>query len=101
MVAAVSKKDLNKLAEQMMAQLKTEGDVEAFTKALRKQFWEATLEGEMDDHLGYTKHDRAGDGSGNSRNGKTRKRLKSEHGELDISVPRHRYVSTSYGQFIK
>ena len=90
MVVAVSKKDLNKLAEQMMAQLKTEGDVEAFTKALRKQFWESTLEGEMDDHLGYTKHDRAGDGSGNSRNGKTRKRLKSEHGELDISVPRDR-----------
>ena len=90
MAIQVTDKDLNKLAEQMMAQLKTEGDVDAFTKALRKQFWEATLEGEMDDHLGYSKHDRAGDGSGNSRNGKTKKRLKSEHGELEIDAPRDR-----------
>lgn len=38
MVAEVSDKDLGKLAEKMMAQCKTEGDVDAFTKALRKQF---------------------------------------------------------------
>ena len=62
MVADVSDKDLNKLAEQLMAQLTTEGDVNAFTKALRKQFWEASLEGEMDDHLGYSKHEQAGNG---------------------------------------
>jgi len=90
MVAEMSDKDLSKLAEQMMAQLTTESDVDAFTKALKKQFWEATLEGEMDEHLGYTKHDRAGDGSGNSRNGKTRKRLKSELGDLEIEAPRDR-----------
>lgn len=90
MAIQVSDKDLNKLAEEMMAQLKTEGDVDAFTKALRKQFWEATLEGEMDEHLGYTKHDSAGNGSGNSRNGKTRKRLKSELGDLEIESPRDR-----------
>ena len=90
MVAEMSDKELNKLAEQMMAQLKTEGDVDAFTKALRKQFWEATLESEMDEHLGYCKHEQAGNGSGNSRNGKTRKRLKSEHGDLEIHAPRDR-----------
>ena len=37
MAKHVSDKGLNKLAEQMMAQLKTEGDVDAFTKAFRKQ----------------------------------------------------------------
>ena len=92
MAMQVSEKDLNKLAEKMMAQLKTEGDVDAFTKALRKQFWEASLEGEMDDHLGYSKHDRAGNGSGNSRNGKIKKKLKSEHGDLEIDAPRDRNV---------
>lgn len=90
MVVAVSDKDLNKLAEQLMAELGTEDNVEAFTKALRKQFWEATLEGEMDNHLGYSKHNKAGNGSGNSRNGKTKKKLKSELGELDIDAPRDR-----------
>ena len=90
MVLEVNDKEMSKLAEQMMAKLNTEGDVEAFTKALRKQFWEATLEGEMDDHLGYAKHEKSGNGTGNSRNGKTRKRLKSEQGDLEISAPRDR-----------
>ena len=90
MVVEVSDNDLDKLAEEMMAQLDTEGDVDAFTKALRKKFWEATLEGEMDDHLGYSKHSKAGDGSGNSRNGKAKKKLKSELGELEINTPRDR-----------
>ena len=90
MEALVSGKDLNKLAEQMMTKLRSEGDVEAFTKALRKQFWEATLEGEMDEHLGYSKHDSAGNGSGNSGNGKASKKLKSELGELQIDAPRER-----------
>jgi len=90
MVVEVSEQDLNKLAKEMMAQLETQSDVEAFTKALRKQFWEATLEGEMDDHLGYSKHQKAGNGTGNSRNGKTKKRLKSELGELEIQSPRDR-----------
>ncbi len=30
---------------------------------------EGALEGEMDDHLGYARHDPAGRDSGNSRNG--------------------------------
>ena len=36
---------------------------------LTKVVLESALEAEMDDHLGYDKHDPAGDGSGNSRNG--------------------------------
>lgn len=90
MTAQVNEKELNELAAKLMGELKGEKDVDAFTKALRKQFWEATLEGEMDDHLGYSKHDSSGAGSGNSRNGKSRKTLKSELGELDIDAPRDR-----------
>ena len=44
----------------------------------------------MDDHLGYEKNDPKGKNSGNSRNGKTRKKLKSEHGELEVVSPRDR-----------
>jgi len=44
----------------------------------------------MDDHLGYEKNDPKGNNSGNSRNGKSRKRLKSEHGDLEINTPRDR-----------
>ena len=90
MVAVVDEKELDKLAKQMAGDFKSEKDFESFTKALRKRFWESTLEGELDDHLGYEKHDAKGKGSGNSRNGKTRKKLRSEHGELEIEAPRDR-----------
>src|SRR3989442_14325260 len=40
--------------------------------------------------LGYEKHDPQGRGSGNSRNGKSRKKLKGDFGEVDIEVPRDR-----------
>jgi transposase-like protein len=48
------------------------------------------LDKEMDEHLGYAKHDGAGDKTGNSRNGYTSKTLKSEWGEVPIKVPRDR-----------
>jgi putative transposase len=41
-------------------------------------------------HWGYEKHDRAGYGSGNSRNGVTPKRLGTEVGDLDLVTPRDR-----------
>ena len=41
-------------------------------------------------HLGYDKHAAAGRGSGNSRNGTSRKTLKDEAGEVTIEVPRDR-----------
>jgi putative transposase len=41
-------------------------------------------------HLGYDKHDSAGDNSGNSRNGTTPKTLKGEFGNLALVTPRDR-----------
>jgi putative transposase len=57
---------------------------------LTKRFLEASLEAEMDAHLGYDKHERAGRGSGNSRNGRRGKTLLTEVGPVDIAVPRDR-----------
>lgn len=51
---------------------------------------EKMLEAEMDQHLGYEKHAPAGRNSGNSRNGKTLKTLKSKYGAVEIEVPRDR-----------
>ena len=50
----------------------------------------AMLEGEMSSHLGYEKHEARGRNSGNSRNGKRRKRVRSSQGETEIEVPRDR-----------
>jgi putative transposase len=59
-------------------------------KELTKALVERMLSGEMNHHLGYEKHEVAGYGSGNSRNGKSQKTLKSEAGEMTIEVPRDR-----------
>src|ERR1700757_4800383 len=57
---------------------------------LTKMVVEGALEGEMDDHLGYSKHDPAGRDGGNSRNGHRAKTVITEAGPVEISVPRDR-----------
>jgi len=51
---------------------------------------EQMLQKEMDEHLGYEKHSPDGHHSGNSRNGRTKKTLKSNYGEIELEVPRDR-----------
>ena len=54
---------------------------------------EAALGAEMEDHVGYAKKDEKDRGSGNRRNGISRKRLKGDHGEIEIEAPRDRNAS--------
>lgn len=63
---------------------------DGLVKELTKALVERMLAGEMNHHLGYEKHDVDGYGSGNSRNGKSKKTLKGEAGEMRIQVPRDR-----------
>lgn len=51
---------------------------------------ERLLQEEMTEHLGYEKHSAEGNNSGNSRNGKTNKTVKTGNGEIEIDVPRDR-----------
>lgn len=57
---------------------------------LTKRLLERALEGELTDHLGYGKHETEGRNGGNSRNGRTRKRVKTDRAEVEIEVPRDR-----------
>jgi putative transposase len=59
-------------------------------KQLTKALLERAMQAEMTDHLGYAKHDPAGHNSGNSRNGKSGKKLKGDFGEMDLETPRDR-----------
>ena len=59
-------------------------------KQLTKALLERAMSAEMTYHLGYEKHDRAGDNSGNSRNGATAKKVKGEFGEMVVQTPRDR-----------
>jgi putative transposase len=59
-------------------------------KQLTKALVERAMNAELTHHLGYKKNDAQGRGSGNSRNGKSRKKLKGDFGEIEIEVPRDR-----------
>jgi putative transposase len=59
-------------------------------KQLTKALLERALNAELTEHVGYDKHDRAGNNSGNSRNGSSKKKLKGEFGELELETPRDR-----------
>ncbi len=84
----MNKKQLSALAQKAAKSLKTEVDIDAFTKELRESFYEAALNAELDDHLGYERHhSRPG---ANSRNGSTRKTVSSDFGPLEINTPRDR-----------
>jgi putative transposase len=65
------------------------GDAGLF-RDLKKALMERALGGELTHHLGYEKGDLAGRGSGNSRNGHSRKTVLAEDGEIDLSIPRDR-----------
>lgn len=59
-------------------------------RELKKRLMERALESELTEHLGYEKHDRAGDGSGNSRNGHASKTVLTGDSAVEIDVPRDR-----------
>jgi putative transposase len=55
---------------------------------LTKRVLESALEGEITDHVGYDKHDPAGKGTGNSRNGTRTKTVLTDVGPVEVRVPR-------------
>jgi len=70
-------------------------------KQLTKTVLETSLNEEMTEHLGYEKHDPAGAGTGNIRNGTRAKTVLTEHsGPVEIAVPRDR-AGTFEPQIVK
>jgi putative transposase len=57
---------------------------------LKRRIVERTLDAEMDNHLGYTKHDPKGNNSGNSRNGRGKKKVVLGDDEVELTPPRDR-----------
>jgi putative transposase len=59
-------------------------------KQLTKALLERAMNAELTHHLGYDKHEPEGRGSGNTRNGKSRKNVQGDFGSVEIAVPRDR-----------
>lgn len=89
---SLSKKDLAKLIIEN-TDVKTAQDIQETLKELLGGALQQMLEAEMEEHLGYAKHDYQNKNTSNSRNGKSTKKMKSDLGMFDLDVPRDRECS--------
>ncbi|HEY0348634.1 MAG TPA: IS256 family transposase, partial [Pyrinomonadaceae bacterium] len=83
----------NELIDNLLKNYKKPEDLigeNGLLKQLTKQLLERAMAAEMTEHVGYDKHDVAGNNSGNSRNGKSAKTIKGTFGELALETPRDR-----------
>lgn len=83
----------NELIDNLLKNYKEPEDLigeNGLLKQLTKQLLERAMAAEMTEHVGYDKHDAAGNNSGNSRNGKSTKTIKGTFGELALDTPRDR-----------
>ncbi|WP_421617884.1 IS256 family transposase [Brevibacillus sp. TJ4] len=65
-------------------------DVQLALKELFAETLQEMLEAELETSLGYAKHDTKNKKTTNSRNGYSKKKVRSEYGDVDIQVPRDR-----------
>jgi len=82
-----------KIPEEALKKIKSQSELDDFFSDLYKQAVEGMLKAEMKEHLGYEKHqakDKPGD---NSRNGFSKKTLKTSIGDIPLDVPRDRESS--------
>jgi len=81
-------KELQAIAQAAAKNIKTEDDLNEFRQMLTKITVEAALNAELDDHLGFARHEQSEEG--NSRNGYSSKTLQTEDGQFELDTPRDR-----------
>lgn len=88
--------DTKAFTEGLKAQIRAAGGTAAFykqndiIKQLTKATFQAMLDTEMEEHLGYPARDREAKKEANSRNGKGTKKIRGDFGELEIETQRDR-----------
>ena len=85
----MKKEDL--LSDEFLKQFKNGDELNSFLSALQKRGIEKILEGELDSHLDYEKHQKSL--TDNTRNGYSKKKIQTSYGESAIKVPRDREAS--------
>jgi len=84
------KKNDFQIPEEALKKIKSQSELDDFFHDLYKQAVEGMLKAEMDEHLGYSKHQARENESDNSRNGYSNKTLKTNIGDIPLDVPRDR-----------
>ena len=87
-MSIIPKNQLRKLIKQY--NLKDTKDIQGMLKDMFGDAIQEMLEAELEEDLGYTRYDYKNKSTTNSRNGYSKKSLKSNYGKSDIRVPRDR-----------
>ena len=70
--------------------IKDGNDINALMREMMAEVLNGSLEGELEEELGYSKYDYRNKGTDNSRNGYSKKNVHTSYGDMDIDVPRDR-----------
>jgi len=84
----MKREEIEALAREAAKGIKTEKDLCDFSRMLKKITVETALNAELDNHLGYDRHEQSD--SINSRNGYSRKTIITEDGQFEVAIPRDR-----------
>ena len=76
--------------KDILASTKNISDLNQLFTQLKKQIIESMYDEELKDHLGFEKNQKAPTKRSNHRNGSYKKTVESEHGQIDLNVPRDR-----------
>ncbi len=87
-MSIIPKDQLRKLIKQY--NLKDTKDIQGMLKDMFGDAIQEMLEAELEDDLGYSRYDYKNKATTNSRNGYSKKSLRSNYGKSDIRVPRDR-----------
>lgn len=85
-MSIIPKDQLRKLLKEH--KVKDAKDIQEVLKKLFGDALQEMLEAELDHELGYSKYGYRNKDTSNSRNGHSKKTLRSDYGKLDIDVPR-------------
>ena len=83
---------MNKLVKEILknGDVKTVFDIESKLKKSFGKVIQSMLEAEMTEHIGHDKYEYSKENKENYRNGSSKKKVKSNFGELEIEIPRDR-----------
>jgi putative transposase len=84
----MKREEIEALAREAAKGIKTEKDLSDFSRMLKKITVETALNAELDEHLGYDRHDQSD--NINSRNGYSGKTIITEDGQFEVAIPRDR-----------
>lgn len=88
--------NIKEFTDNLRAQVRAAGGTEQFykkhdiVKELTRATFQALLDAEMEEHLGYKENDRGSKETPNSRNGKGKKKVRGDFGEIELETPRDR-----------